>query len=137
MARECMAQILERISKLPSEEEQIKALQINAPPALKQLLHYCYSPSVKWALPEGEPPYTECTYPNMERMLTREIRRLYLFVEGGNDNLKPLKRETLFIDVLEHVHPDDAKLLIAIKDGHLPYEGLSKKTVEKAYGVFK
>jgi hypothetical protein len=65
--------------------------------------------------------------------LFAEIRRLYLFLKGGNPNLTKLRRETLFIELLESVHPSDAKILIAIKDKKLPYKGLTAKLVKEAF----
>ena len=46
--------------------------------------------------------------------------------------MKPLRRETMFIELLESVNKDDAKLLISIKDGKLPYNGITKKLVQEA-----
>ena len=70
-------------------------------------------------------------------MLYTEARRLYLFIEGGNPNLTQLKRESMFVDLLQSINPEDAKLLISIKDKKLPYKGLSSKTVLKAFpGLF-
>lgn len=134
--RKSIAWILEFASKL-SEQEQIKCLQANDCEPIKIILQYCFHPSAKWALPPGKPPYKPCEYPNIENMLYGETRKMYLFLEGGNDNLSQLKRERLFIDLLESVTPEDAKLLISIKDKKLPFEGLKPETIKKAYpGIF-
>lgn len=137
MSRKSIAWILEYTSKLPDEEEQIKCLRANDNDAIRVILQYCFHPSAVWALPPGTPPYKVCEYPNVENMLYSEIRRLYLFLEGGNPDLKPLRREKMFIDMLESVSPEDARLLVSIKDKKLPYEGLSPDTIKKAYpGIF-
>ncbi len=137
MARKSVSWILDFTSKLPNEEEKIKCLRANDNAALRTILKYAYDPNIKWALPEGDPPYKPCEYPHQENMLYQEIRRLYLFLEGGNPNLKQLKRESMFIEVLQSVDPEDAKLLLAIKDKKLPYKGLNSKIVEKAYpGIY-
>lgn len=135
--RKSIGWILEQVCKLP-EEEQIKALQQNDNSAIRTILRFCFDPNIKWLLPEGAPPYTPCEFPNIQNMLYSEARRLYLFVEGGNPNLTTLKRESMYIDLLQSISPEDAKLLIAIKDKKLPYEGkLTKKTILKAYpGLF-
>ena len=134
--RKSIAWILEFASKLP-EAEQIKCLQANDTPAIRIILQYCFHAGAKWALPEGSPPYKVCEYPNMENMLYTESRKLYLFLEGGNVNLTPLRREKMFIALLESVTPGDAKLLISIKDKKLPYAGLTPETIKKAYpGIF-
>lgn len=136
MARKSIAWILEYASKLP-EEEQIKCLQANDVEPIRIILQYCFHPDAKWALPEGIPPYKPCEYPNIENMLYSEARKLYLYLEGGNVDLKPLRREKMFIDLLESVTPEDAKLLVSIKDKKLPFEGLSPETIKKAYpGIF-
>lgn len=133
MARKAISWILDFTSKLPNDEEKVKCLKANENSALLTVLKFCYDPNIKWALPEGEPPYKPCEYPNVDNMLYSEARRLYLFVEGGNPNLKPLKRESMFIDLLQSITPDDAKLLVSIKDKKLPYPGLNSKIVLKAF----
>lgn len=135
--RKTISWILDYTSKLPSVEEKVKCLQANDNSAIRTVLKYCFDPKVKWMLPPGAPPYKPCEFPNIDNMLYSEARRLYLFIEGGNPNLKPLKRESMFVDLLQSIAPDDAKLLIAIKDKSLPYKGLTAKTVLKAYpGLF-
>lgn len=137
MARKSIAWILDFTAKLPNEQEQIKCLQANDNSAIRTILQYCFDPNIKWALPEGAPPYTPSEYPNLENMLYSEARRLYLFVEGGNPNLKPLKRESMFVDLLQCITPEDAKLLCSIKDKKFPYKGLKASTVQKAFpGLF-
>jgi hypothetical protein len=133
MARKAISWILDFTSKLPNEEEQIKCLQVNNNTAILTILKFCFDPNIKWLLPEGDAPYKPCEYPNVDNMLYTEARRLYLFVEGGNPNLTQLKRESMFVDLLQSINPEDAKLLVSIKDKKLPYKGLSSKTVLKAF----
>jgi hypothetical protein len=45
---------------------------------------------------------------------TQEMRRLYIFTKA--QPLARLRREQLFIELLESVHPSEAKILCAIKD---------------------
>jgi hypothetical protein len=58
---------------------------------------------------------------------------MYLFIEGGNPNLTKLKREMLFIQLLEGVHKDDANLLCHIKDKKLPFKTINNDIVKKAF----
>lgn len=137
MTRKSISWILNFTSKLESEDEQIKCLRANDNNAIRTILKYSFDPNIKWLLPEGAPPYKPCEFPHQEQMLYGEIRRLYLFLEGGNPNLKPLKREMMFIEILQSIDPEDAKMLIAIKDKKFPYKGLKAKTVQKAFpGIF-
>lgn len=137
MSRKPISWILDFTSKLPNEEEQIKCLQANQNTAILTILKFCFDPNIKWLLPEGDAPYKPCEYPNVDNMLYSEARRLYLFIEGGNNNLTTLKRESMFVDLLQSINPEDAKLLVSIKDKKLPYKGLSPKTILKAFpGLF-
>ena len=51
---------------------------------------------------------------------------------GGNVN--PIKREQMFIDLLESVEAEDAKLLVALKNKQIPYRGVTQKLIEEAWG---
>ena len=59
---------------------------------------------------------------------------MYHFVKGGNDSLSKTRRETMFIQMLEGLHPDEADLLCLVKDRGLggKYK-ISKQAVEKAF----
>jgi hypothetical protein len=65
--------------------------------------------------------------------LYQEQRRLYLFIAGGHPDLSQLRRETLFIQVLESIPPEEAELLLAVKDKKLPYKGITKEIVQEAF----
>ena len=51
--------------------------------------------------------------------LRREARNLYHFVKGGNDDLSNTRREMMFINILESVHPLEAEILVLVKDKKL------------------
>jgi ribosomal protein L7Ae-like RNA K-turn-binding protein len=97
------------------------------------MLRGAYDPKIVWLLPEGAPPYKANDLVDQQHRLYAEARKLYLFIEGGNPNLKQLRREALFIELLETVDPDDAKLLLAVKEKHIPYPGVTKEVVAKAF----
>jgi hypothetical protein len=54
-------------------------------------------------------------------------------MKGEYPQMRPIKRETLFIEFLESLDPDDAELIIGMKDKKLPFRGLTKKTVCEAF----
>ena len=66
--------------------------------------------------------------------LRREWTKLYNFIKGGNDSLKSLARETMFIQILEGLHPLDAEILCLVKDKKLydKYK-ITKENVAEAY----
>jgi hypothetical protein len=90
-----------------------------------------------WLLPEGTPPYTPLPN-NADAEITMQSasRQFYLFVQGDTEtqrNLKQLKREALFIQLLESVNPAECKVLLGMKDRKLPYRGLTRKLVAEAF----
>ena len=66
--------------------------------------------------------------------LRREWTKLYNFIKGGNDRLNGLRRETMFIQILEGLHPLDAEILTLVKDKKLydKYK-ITKENVIQAY----
>jgi hypothetical protein len=123
-----LTEVLEEINSDPKTIEKYKN-----DVALKMLLEYAYLPEKKFDLPEGEPPYKPDDAPigMSPANLRMEIKRLYIF---KREDLKPLRREQLFINLLESVHPDEAKLLLAVKEQKLNklYKKVTRKVVEEA-----
>ncbi len=128
-----LSEILKKASEIEKKQDRINYLLANDSAALRAILKYAYDDKVKFLLPEGEPPYKPNELPDQEGILYSELRRLYLFIQGGNDNLKPVRREYLFVQLLETVNKEDAKLLLAVKDKKIPYKGITKKFVEELY----
>lgn len=133
MRKNGIAEILKIVSEQKTTEDKVKKLQELNTPVLQQILRYALDPSIKWKLPEGEPPYNPSPYDDTQSMLYQEARRMYLFIEGGNDNLTPLRREQLFISLLESLDKEDAKLIVAAKDKKIPYKGITVKLVNTAF----
>jgi hypothetical protein len=128
-----ISEILNICSKLPNEEK-VKCLVQNDTAAMRAVLQYALDPRVEWLLPIGAPPYKPCEFPDQEGNLFRDIRKLNLFVRGGDHpTMHILKRETLFIQFIETLDPADAALICSIKDKKLPYKGITAKIVNQAY----
>ena len=101
--------------------------------ALKIIFEYAFDPAKKMILPEGDPPYKPAAEPlgMTPTNLFSELRRMYVFCRA---DLKPIKRESLFVSFLEGVHPTEAELLLAVKDQKLTkkYPKITRKLVESA-----
>ena len=95
-----------------------------------------YDDSLISLLPEGEVPYEKNDVPvgTDHTSLRREWRNLYHFVQGGNPTLSKTRRESMFIQMLEGLHPDEADVLVLMKDKLLynKYK-VSKTVVERAF----
>lgn len=128
-----ISEVLELVSKEPTKQGKIDLLRKHYTPALAQFIRAALDPAFVWDLPEGSVPYKPNPYPGQENNLVQEIRRFYLFFKGGNPNLSKVRREFLFIQLLESLSPKDAELVIAAKDKKLPYKGLTVKLFNEAY----
>lgn len=70
--------------------------------------------------------------------LRKEWTKLYNFVRGGNDSLPSLRRESMFINILELLHPRDAEILVLAKDKRLHEKyNIPLNVVQEAYPDIK
>ena len=51
--------------------------------------------------------------------IRRESKHFYRFVRGGDDAMNSIRRETMFINILEGLHPLEAEIVVLAKDGKL------------------
>ena len=66
--------------------------------------------------------------------IRREARNFYRFVKGGQDGLSTVRRETMFIHILEGLHPLEAEILILVKDKKLTDKyKITKEIVSEAF----
>jgi hypothetical protein len=66
--------------------------------------------------------------------IRKEFKRFYNFIKGGNDTLASLRRETMFIQMLEGLHPLEAEILCLVKDKKLQTKyKITKEIVTQAY----
>jgi hypothetical protein len=128
-----ISNILKQCAEQKTTADVVTALRENNHPIVRQILFYAFAPQVKFVLPEGAPPYTPCEFLDQEGRLYTEMRKMYLFIEGGNPNLTRVKRETLFIQLLESISKEDAVLLIHVKDKKLPFKKITEKVVREAF----
>ena len=114
-------EILELASKQRSAAKKAEILQEYRNDALTAILIWNFDDSIISVLPPGEVPYKENEVPvgTDHTSLRREWKHLYNFVKGGNDSLNGLRRETMFIQMLEGLHPEEAKILCLTKDKQL------------------
>lgn len=124
-----IGEVFDAIKTLTKNADKVAVLQLNASPALGYVLHLAYHPDVKWLVPEGTPPYKKenAAMGLTPSILTKELRTLYLYLEGATTGINQMRREQLFIQLLERLHESEVELLIALKD----------KTFSKTYKCTK
>ena len=70
--------------------------------------------------------------------IRKEFKNFYHFVKGGNDGLSNIRRETMFINILEGLHPFEAEILCLVKDKKLSDKyKVTKEIVTQAYPDIK
>ena len=136
-SRLLISEILRKVSNAKTKKEKIDLLREFNTPALRMLLIWNYDDSVVSEIPEGDVPYTpnEAPVGTDHTRLEQEYRGFYRFVKGGDPKLKGLKRESMFIQLLEGLSAEEAELLCLIKDGKLTsnYKRITKAVVSEAF----
>ena len=66
--------------------------------------------------------------------IRRECKNFYHFIKGGNDAMNGIRRESMFINLLQGLHPLEAELLCLVKDKDLESKyKITKDIVSQAY----
>jgi hypothetical protein len=145
-------------------QEKVEVLQKYSHPSLKTLFIWNFDETIQSALPPGDVPYSAVNemdsfkgtlsekiadaVDKMEELGTnslgsqdqgrssirKEYQKFYNFVKGGNDSLSSLRRETMFINTLQGLHPLEAEIICLVKDKKLETKyKISKEVVSQAY----
>lgn len=132
MAVKHINEVLKEINDDPSLLHSTYKKQGDGSP-LEKIFQYAFLPEQKFILPDGEPPFKKEAAPigMTPANFIQEIRKFYIFCRK---DLSSAKRETLFIQLLEGIHPEEAKILIAIKDQNLSklYPNITRKVLADA-----
>ena len=130
-------EILIKVNNAKDKPKKIEVLRENDSVPLRQVLKGAFDPKIKFDLPEGNPPYIKNEAPagTEHTSLASEAKKLYHFVVGGNNAINKLKKETMFIQMLEGLHEQDAEVLMAIKNKTLnnAYKGLTANLVKETF----
>ena len=116
--------------------EALRAIPIETKQHLFGVFQLAYNQHITWLLPPGIPPYTalEESTDQQGRMINELGKFSYFIAKDGRPvqpQVQPTRREQLFIAVLESIAPEDAELLLQIKDRAI--KGVSKNVVQKAF----
>ena len=157
-------EVLDAASKQRSKAKKVEVLQRYKHPSMVTLFVWNYDSSIITLLPEGPVPYgtnkddqtsTGTLSSRIDDAVTKmsemgstslgsqdqgqasiraEYKKFYNFCKGGNPSLSNLRRETMFINILEGLHPLEAEILILVKDKNLETKyKISKEVVSTAY----
>lgn len=136
MARKLISEVLAEAGKIVLREERIKFLQKNKSPGLTDILRINYDDSIVSVLPLGAPSYKQDDAPKGYEytILNKAYTQFKYFFKGPvSSGMKPLKREGLFLNLLESLNPEEAELLIAAKDKKMKSKGITKRLVNDTF----
>jgi len=134
VSKTLMSEVLQRVSNAKTKSEKVKLLQDYESPALKKLLLCNFAKSISFIFPTGKSPFTPLDRPKgvQHQLLFTEHRLLDKFIKkevngvtyygcsgGPKPNLPQLKKEHLWIQLLEVLHMDEAEVLDLVKDKQL------------------
>ena len=157
-------EVLEAASKQRTKAKKIEVLKTYAHDSIMAVLIWNFDESIVSLLPEGEVPYGNTREDNSvtgslsdkindavgmmresgsaslgsqdqgKASIRGEYTKFYNFIKGGNDSLSSLRRETMFINILEGLHPLEAEILVLVKDKRLSEKyKITKEIVSAAY----
>ena len=157
-------EVLEAASKQRTKAKKIEVLKTYAHDSIMAVLIWNFDESIVSLLPEGDVPYGNTREDNSvtgslsdkindavgmmresgsaslgsqdqgKASIRAEYTKFYNFLKGGNNGLSSLRRETMFINILEGLHPLEAEILVLVKDKKLTdrYK-ITKEIVSAAY----
>lgn len=133
--KETATEFFNRVNKIEDEYERAKALWSNDNTRVRDFLKIVLDPQIEWMLPPGAPPYTAADEVHTHSNFWTEVKRLPVFVKSSDNyqNISEARRQMLYIQVLEYVHPTDAQLLLRIKDGEWPFEKITADLVNRIW----
>ena len=131
-----LTEILQKVSSAKTKKEKVELLQEYNSQGLRSLLIINFDESLQFLLPEGDVPFTPNDAPagTEHTRLVHEWKGLYRYFKGGDNTLKGMRREQLFVQLLEGLHADEANLLVSAcnKDIQSKYR-VTKAVVQEAF----
>lgn len=121
---------LKEVDGLKGEAKKKKFLEYyNDNLGIRILVEILHSSTLKWLLPEGNPPFKKTTpEQDLQNVFKKDSRKLIYFLNTKEGTpLKPLKREMMYIEFLESLDHEDQTLMTSVKSGKLPFKSINKR----------
>ena len=131
-------EVFEGVAKITGKKGKVEFLRKfeNMMP-LRDVLQGTFDKNIEWKLPPGTPPYTpQVDGPPAPTSLLKQHLNFKYFIKGlaACEQLSNIRRERLFIDMLESIHPKDAEIVVSMVNKKKPdVDGLTEKLVKEAF----
>ena len=133
-----LSEVLTKVNNAKTKDKKIAVLKQHDSEALRMVIKSSFDPKIKWAMPEGQVPYKPNEVPEgtEHTLLMQEAKRLWHFIEGADNRTPRMRKENMFIQMLEGLHHSEAEVVCHAKDKvlHQKYKGLSDNVVKTAFG---
>jgi len=126
-------EMLQNIANAKSRKEKIDLVKsyVGTYQSFADYLRCVFDPRINFLLPESRPPFDLANEEHVPSTWHKQHMNLKYFVKGG-PNIHELKRETMFIGMLESVHPQDAEILVTMLAKKTGCKGLTAALVKEA-----
>ena len=136
-------ELLEAVDSERVNAKKVELLRAHGDDSFKMVMIWNFDETVVSMLPEGKVPYQPVegdVQANREQGIPQRTtirnaaRQFYRFVKGGDDQLNKIKRESIFINILQTLPQPEAELLVLVKDKALNTKyNITKELVAEAY----
>ena len=112
-----MSEVLTKVNNAKTKDKKIAVLKEHDSEPLRMVIKSSFDPKIKWVVPEGQVPYkpNEAPEGTEHTLLSQEVRKFYHYIEGA-DNVTPrMRKETMFIQMLEGLHKDEERSRLSCK----------------------
>lgn len=130
------SEILDKVHKAKNKDQKVMILKQNNSEGLRMVIKSSFDPKIQWAMPEGEVPFKANDVPmgTEHTVLAMEAKKLWHFIKGADNQTPQHKKETMFIQMLEGLHPEEAKIICLVKDKNLTEKyKLTREIVAEAF----
>ena len=128
-------EIFDRVTAAKTRKEKVEILQHYNHRGLRDVLKGAFDDAIEFNLPESAPPYTPGSEHSYGTTLLKQSKKFQYFVKTPQRQKAGLKVETIFVKMLEGLHPKEAQIVIWMKEKDLSgkYKGLTKKLASEAF----
>jgi hypothetical protein len=138
--RPLISEVLRKVNNAKTKKEKTELLLKYNSQTLRSLFIWNFDESVKSALPEGDVPFTANPAPEGTDhiRLENEVKKFFYFIEGAS-TISKTKREQIFLGMIEALHPDEAEVLVLVKDKNLQkkFTRISRALIEETFPQIK
>lgn len=131
VSKTLISEVLQRVSNAKTKTEKVKILKEYKSEALTKVLLCNFGKSISFVFPTGKTPYTPLDRPKgvqhqvlfsehrlLEKFITKTVGGVTYFGCSGSTkpSIQQLKKENLWIQLLEALHTEESEVLDLVKD---------------------